>query len=163
MIGGNPSRRAGERGLTFIELLVTITVLLVLASAIAPMRHWEEKRQRERHLRITLQMMRNAIDQYKQYSDDGMIQQTDVEQMGYPLTLDELVDGVEISEPDSPETETIRFLFEIPVDPMTGEREWGMRSYQDEWDARSWGSENVYDVYSLATGIALDGTYYEDW
>ena len=71
--------------------------------------------------------------------------------------------GVEISDPESPESKKVAFLQRIPVDPMTGEAEWGKRSYQDDWDSDSWGGENVYDVYSLSEVRALDGSYYKDW
>ena len=156
-------RRPGQRGLTYIELLVAVAVLMVLASAAVPLKRWDEKRRREEHLRINLQMMREAIDRYKQYVDEGQIVQEDIEQMGYPQSLEELVEGVEVGDPNSPETKTVQFLRRIPMDPFTREREWGMRSYQDDWDSDSWGGENLYDVYSLSEIPALDGTYYKDW
>ena len=150
-------------GLTYIELLVAVTVLLILAAAVIPVYRWDEKRRREEHLRMTLEMMRDAIDLYKKYTDEGMITQTDVEQLGYPRDLEELVEGVQVGDPTSPESTYVQFLQRIPIDPMTGEEEWGVRSYQDDWDSTSWGGENVYDVYSLADGVALDGTYYYEW
>ncbi len=152
-----------ERGLTYVELITALAVLMVLASIAIPMSRWDEKRRREVELRTTLQNLRDAIDQYKHYSELGLIRQTDVEQKGYPRTLEELTEGVEVSDPNAPETQTVRFLQRIPVDPMTGTAEWGLRSYQDDWDSDSWGGENVYDVYSLAPGEALDGTRYKDW
>jgi general secretion pathway protein G len=156
-----PHRR--DRGLTYIELLVAVTVLAILAGAVIPVYRWDEKRRREGHLRMTLERMRDAIDLYKKYADEGMIIQTDVEQLGYPRDLEELVEGVQVGDPSSPESTYVKFLQRIPVDPMTGEAEWGLRSYQDDWDSTSWGGENVYDVYSLADGVALDGTYYGEW
>ena len=158
-----PGPGSKARGLGYIELLAALAVLMVLASAVIPLARWDEKRRREGWLRVQLQTMRDAIDQYKKYADQGLIILTDVEQMGYPLTLEELAEGVEVGDPTSGETKTIRFLQRIPVDPFTGEPEWGMRSYQDDWDSDSWGSENVYDVYSLSPARALDGTYYKDW
>jgi len=158
---GQPESR--QRGVTYIELLVVLAVIGVLTVAIMPINHWREKRQREQHLEMTLQMIRDSLDMYKRYVDEGLITQSDVEQRGYPVDLEELVDGVEIGDPTSGETETMRFLARIPVDPMTGEVEWGLRSYQDDWDSNSWGGENVYDVYSLAEGVALDGSYYNEW
>ncbi len=164
------SRRAGEldggrrsRGLTYIELLVAVSVLLVIAAAAIPLARWNEKRQREEHLRGTLKILRGAIDQYHKYSEAGLIAQKDVSQMFYPMSLDELVDGVEVADPTSPNAKKLKFLPRIPPDPMTGEAEWGLRSYQDDWDSDSWGSENIYDVYSLSDGVALDGTLYKDW
>lgn len=152
-----------QRGLTFIELVVACMVLLVLASAVIPLARWDQKRRNERILKTHLETMRTAIDRYKQYSDEGLILQEDVEQFGYPQSLDELVEGVEIGDPRQPDSKTIQFLRRVPVDPFTGEAEWGMRSYQDDWDSDSWGGENVYDVYSLSDQQALDGSYYKDW
>lgn len=156
-------------GMSYVELLVTVMVLLVLASAVIPLARWDQKRRREEHLRVTLQTLRDSLDQYNKYMIAGLIVTTDVEQCAlpadrrtcYPRDLDELVDGVEVGDPANPTV--VKFLQSIPVDPVTGEAEWGKRSYQDDWDSRSWGGENVYDVYSLAVGQALDGTYYRDW
>jgi general secretion pathway protein G len=155
--------RKRESGFSYIELLVAATVLLILASAVIPLARWDQKRRDEVRLKMTLEMMRNAIDQYKKYADEGLIIQEDVEQMGYPRDLEELVEGVPIGDPHSPDSETIKFLRTIPVDPMTGEAEWGLRSYQDDWDSENWGGENIYDVYSLSRGMALDGSYYAEW
>jgi general secretion pathway protein G len=153
----------GQRGLTFVELLTALAVLVVLAGAAIPVLRWNEKRRLEVHLRGELQTMRDAIDQYHKYAIRGLIQQTDVDQMNFPRRLEELVEGVDVGDPSSPTPKTIKFLTRIPVDPMTGEAEWGIRSYQDDFDSDSWGEENVYDVYSLSDGVALDGTYYKDW
>jgi general secretion pathway protein G len=152
-----------QRGLTYLELFVAASVIAVLASAIIPLARWDEKRRREEHLRGALAMMRGAIDQYHKYAETGLIQQTDMDQMFYPRSLEELVDGVEVADPTSPNAKKIQLLPRIPPDPFTGETEWGMRSYQDDWDSDSWGGENVYDVYSLFDGVALDGTRYSEW
>jgi len=160
---GEVSALRRDAGLTYIELLVAVVILGILASAAIPVYRWDEKRRREEHLRMTLEMMRNAIDLYKKYSDEGMIVQSDVEQLGYPRDLEELVEGVQVGDPTSPESTYVQFLQRVPVDPITGEDDWGMRSYQDDWDSTSWGGENVYDVYSLADGRALDGTEYGEW
>ena len=152
-----------QRGMTVIELLVAVAVLLVLASAVVPLHHWDEKRRREKQLRISLQIMRGAIDQYHRLVEQGLVVQEDVDQMGYPLTLDELVEGVDVSDPNSTKAQVIRFLHAIPVDPFTEQADWGLRSYQDDWDSTSWGGENVYDVYSLSELVALDETYYSEW
>jgi len=156
-------RRRRESGFSYIELLVAITVLAVLATAVIPLARWDDKRRREARLKIQLQMMRDAIDKYHEYVEQGLIIQEDVEQMRYPLELEELVEGVEVSEPDSPDIKIVRFLQRLPVDPFTGEAEWGLRSYQDDWDSDNWGRENVYDIYSLSDMRALDDTYYKDW
>ena len=111
-----------------------------------------------------LELMRGAIDSYKRLCDEKKILEQDVDQRCYPLTLEELVEGVEIHSQDATETKTMRFLRRIPIDPFTGEADWGLRSYQDDWDSTSWGGENVYDVYSTSTLLALDGnTRYNEW
>lgn len=157
-----------QKGLSYLELLVALAVLLVLASAVIPLARWDEKRRMEVRLKSHLETMRHAIDQYKKYADEGLIIMTDVEQMGYPKTLEELVDGVEVGDPQSPDSKTIKFLQRLPVDPFNEDEfrsdpEWGLRSYQDDWDSDSWGGENVYDVYSLSRQRALDGSYYNEW
>jgi general secretion pathway protein G len=152
-----------QRGLTVIELLSAAAIILVLSATVFPLLRWDEKRRREDQLRMSLQSLRGAIDLYHKYFSEGMILQKDVEQMGYPLEIEELVDGVEITEREALEKSKKVFLKRIPVDPFTERAEWGMRSYQDDWDATSWGGENLYDVYSLSDGKALDGTYYRDW
>lgn len=163
-------RRHGQSGLTTVELIAALGILMALVSAAIPLKRWDEKRRREEELRINLRMMREAIDQYKKAADQGRIKAQDIEQRGvpsdpgfYPTDLDELVEGVEVANPLTGLTQTIRYLQSIPVDPFTQEAEWGKRSYQDDWDADSWGGENVYDVYCLFSGKALDGTYYADW
>ena len=156
--------RAGQaRGVTYIELIVALAVLAVLATAVIPLQHWDEKRRKERELKMDLRMMREAIDRYKEYYDEGMIVQDDVDLMGYPASLDDLVAGVEVGDPESPDLKVIRFLRRVPVDPFTGTADWGLRSYQDDFDSTSWGGENVYDVYSLSDLTALDGTRYSEW
>jgi general secretion pathway protein G len=149
------------RGLTYIEMLVALAVLAILASAALPLARWDQKRRDEARLRTTLRTMRQAIDRYKDYADRGLILLSDVDQKNYPRSLEELVEGIEVGQP--PEAQVVKFLGRIPVDPITGTTEWGLRSYQDDWDSRTWGGENVYDVYSLSEAQALDGTYYEDW
>lgn len=162
---GNVRRgeRNGEAGLTYVELIVACAVLVVLVAVALPLKTWDEKRRREVVLRDELETMRAAIDKYKEYSDKALIIQKDVDQMGYPRDLEELVEGVEITDPESPESKKLILLQRIPVDPFTGEATWGLRSYQDDFDADSWGGENVYDVYSLSELRALDGSYYKDW
>lgn len=157
-----PGRR-DARGVTYLELLVAVMVLAILATAAIPLKRWDEKRRYERYLRGHLETMRAAIDQYNEYWQEGLIVQDDVDLMGYPPSLEELVEGVEIGDPDSPDVKIVQFLRRIPEDPFTGHAEWGLRSYQDDWDGTSWGGENVYDVYSLSDLRALDGTYYTDW
>ncbi len=145
-----------ESGLTLVELIVTVAILAILASAAVPVARFQVKREKERELRYDLWEMRSAIDAYKDAADRGAFQ-VKVDSMGYPPDLETLVNGVEV------QTKKVRFLRKIPVDPMTGNADWGLRSNQDEPDSDSWGGQNVFDVYSKSDGTALDGTKYKDW
>jgi general secretion pathway protein G len=151
-------RRRGAAGFTLAELVMVVALLSILAGVAIPTGRFMLKREREAELRLDLRLMRNAIDEYKRLSDQGMIQ-VELGTEGYPKDLDVLVDGVDIVG----QTVKRKFLRRIPMDPMTGKVEWGKRSYQDEPDSTSWGGQNVYDVYSLSEGTALDGTKYKDW
>lgn len=150
-------------GFTFIELLVTTAVLMVLASAALPLARVTMKRQREGELRRSLRQMRTAIDKFKDMADTLIIAPMEVPfgSEGYPKSLTQLVEGAARNN-DASGTK-IKFLRQIPIDPMTGEADWGMRSYQDRPDSIAWGGQNVYDVYSKSPGVALDGTKYKDW
>ncbi len=154
-------RLGGEAGVTLVELVVTIAVLVIIAGALVPIGKFAVKRQKELDLRRSLRTMRQAIDQYKKFCDTGVIQKTGVDSECYPPDLDTLVDGVEKT---GALGQKIKFLRRIPIDPMTNTKDWGLRSYQDEPDSTSWGHENVYDVYTTSEGKALDGkTSYKDW
>jgi general secretion pathway protein G len=148
--------RKGERGLTLVELIVTVAILAVLASAAVPIARFQVKRQRERELRYDLWTMRDAIDKYKDAADRGAFQ-TKVDSQNYPPDLQTLVDGVDI------QGKKVKFLRHIPVDPMTGDSEWGLRSMQDDPKSDSFGGQSVFDVYSKSPGTGLDGTKYTDW
>jgi general secretion pathway protein G len=145
-----------DSGLTLVELIICVTIISILACAALPVARFQVKRQRERELRRDLWEMRDAIDKYKDASDRGGIQ-IKLDSMGYPTDLQTLVDGVDI------EDKKVRFLREIPVDPMTKTNEWGLRSNQDDADSTSWGGQNVFDVYTKSDGTALDGTKYSTW
>ena len=153
----------GERGFTFIELLVVTTILIILASAIMPLTRVTLQREREGELRRALREMRTAIDRYKDAVDTGQIGATDVKagSEGYPPDLETLVEGV--SKANDASGVKLKFLRRVPLDPLTHSTEWGLRSYQDKPDSSSWGGQNVYDVYSKAEGTALDGTKYREW
>jgi general secretion pathway protein G len=153
----------GERGYTFVELLVVTTIVLVLASTVMPLAQVASQRHREGELRRALREMRTAIDRFRDAVDQGVIPTTELDPRneGYPATLDTLVEGVAVANDAS--GRKIRFLRRVPVDPMTSGTDWGLRSYQDRPDATSWGGQNVYDVYTRSTGTALDGTKYQDW
>jgi general secretion pathway protein G len=152
----NDKRRHGERGLTIIELIVTITILAILASAAVPIARIRVKREKERELRRDLWEIRDAIDHYKDAADKGGFQ-TKIDSNGYPPDLETLVKGVDV------QGKKIKFLRRIPVDPMTGKDEWGLRSMQDDADSTSWGGQNVFDVYTQSQGTGLDGTNYREW
>lgn len=145
-----------ERGLTLVELIVTVAILTILASAAVPVMRFKVKRDRERELRRDLWEVRDAIDHYKDAADRGAFQ-TKVDSQDYPPDLDTLVNGVDV------QGKKVKFLRRIPVDPMTGKSEWGMRSMQDDPTSDSFGGQSVFDVYSKSTGTALDGTKYSDW
>jgi|SRR5580658_3083079 general secretion pathway protein G len=149
-------RRNGEQGLTLVELIVTVAILSILASAAVPMAMFRVKREREHELRRDLWEMRDAIDHYKDAADKGAIQ-TKVDSQNYPPDLETLVNGVDI------QSKKVKFLRRIPVDPMTGKAEWGLRSMQDDPNSDSYGGQSVFDVYSKSTGTALDGTKYSTW
>lgn len=159
--------RRPQRGLTYIELLVALAIVMVLASVAIPLTRWNEKRMREAELKVALEVIRQAIDKYHDYCEAGLIIQEDVEQSCYPLDLPDLVDGVEVGDPNSPESSVVQFLARIPRDPFYDgwdeDEAWGKRSYQDDFDSDSWGGENVYDVHSQSDLMALDGSYYRDW
>jgi general secretion pathway protein G len=148
--------RSKSHGLTLIELLIAIAILMILTSAAIPMVRVTVKREKERELRRDLWDMRDAIDRYKDVADTGKIQ-VKVGSDGYPPDLETLVKGVDVN------GKKIRFLRKIPVDPMTGQAEWGMRSEQDDPESESYGGQGVFDVYSKSEGTALDGTKYKTW
>ncbi|MCB9378475.1 MAG: type II secretion system protein [Holophagales bacterium] len=148
-----------QRGFTLTELVVVCAVLSILAGVAFPTARYTRKRLKEMELRTALREMRSAIDEYKRYSDTGLIT-VDLGTDGYPPDLETLIDGVDVV---GQIDKKARFLRRIPIDPMTGEAEWGLRSYQDDPDSSSWGGENVYDVYSLSIGTGLDGVPYSEW
>lgn len=152
----------GERGFTFIEMIVVTTILLVLASTVMPLAQVTMQRQREAELHRALREMRTALDKFKDAVDQGLIPSTELEPAneGYPPDLETLVDGVSVANDAS--GRKLKFLRRVPVDPMTRD-EWGLRSYQDNPDSKSWGGQNVFDVYTTSEGTALDGTKYRDW
>jgi general secretion pathway protein G len=149
--------RSREAGITLLELIIACSILLILSSAAMPLVRITIVRSRESELRRDLREIRNAIDHYKDMADLAAFQ-TEVTSNGYPPDLDTLVKGVVVAG-----NKRVRFLRRIPVDPMTGQADWGMRSVQDEPDSTSWGGGNVFDVFSKSPGTALDGTKYADW
>ena len=148
--------RKRQRGFSLLELIIATTILLILSTMVLPMARVTIKREKERRLRADLWEMRDAIDRYKLDADRGAFQ-TKVDSQGYPPDLETLVKGVDSN------GKKLRFLRHVPVDPMTGKDEWGLRSVQDDIDSDSWGGQNVFDVYTKSEGTGLDGTKYKTW
>ena len=144
------------RGFTLIELIVATAILVILTGMALPLARVTIKREREHELRRDLWEVRDAIDRYKDAADRGAFQ-TKVGTEGYPPDLETLVNGLDVG------GKKVRFLRRIPVDPMTGTNEWGLRSMADDPTSDSWGGQNVFDVYTKSQGTALDGTPYKDW
>jgi general secretion pathway protein G len=153
-------------GFTLAEMIITLSLLAILALSALPLGKMAVKRENEIELARALRLMREAIDAYKKLSDEKKIEvKEDTE--GYPPTLEILVKGVEVEDKEAKgqagRKKTIKFLRRIPKDPMTDSFDWGLRSYQDDPDSDVWGEENVYDVYTKSPALALDGTRYKDW
>src|SRR5947209_18565125 len=134
-----------QSGVTLLEMIVVITILLIMMGAAVPVLKVSVRRQREVELRRDLWEMRSAIDRYKDAADKNAFQQK-LGSEGYPPDLDTLVNGVEIAG-----GKKLRFLRRIPVDPMTGNADWGMRSMQDDPQSDSWGGQDVFGGYTKST------------
>jgi general secretion pathway protein G len=149
--------RRGSAGFTLAEMVMVVALIAVLSAMVLPVAKFTVKRRKETELRLALRQVRTGIDEYKRLSDQGLIP-VKIGGEGYPESLEELVEGVELV---GQETKR-RFLRRIPLDPMTHD-EWALRSYQDDIDSTSWGGENVYDIRTSSEGIAIDGTKYAEW
>lgn len=153
------------RGFSFIELMVTLSIMAVLAVVAVPMAQWSYQRDKERTLRASLAEIREALDSYKRASDQGRIS-VNIGESGYPKNLIELVDGVE--DQRSPNRKKIYFLRRIPADPMNSDTSlkpqdsWGLRSYASPPDEPAEG-DDVFDVYSKSAKIGLNGVPYIKW
>jgi general secretion pathway protein G len=161
-------RLINNRGLSLIELIVTMTILSILALIVLPSAQMAMKRNREMELRRSLRMVRTAIDEYKKNYDQAVAEKKitpSMDNAGYPETLEVLVEGYDFGGLVNYKK---KFLRRIPVDPFNPpepgeEPQWGLRSYKDEPDSEIWGGEDVYDIYSLSKDTAIDGTKYKDW
>jgi general secretion pathway protein G len=150
---------SSESGTTLLELIVACSILIVLSTAALPIAKYTIMHRKEAELRRDLREMRDAIDRYKDAADRNLIR-VEVGSEGYPPDLETLVNGVQLG---AGTDRKIRFLRRIPVDPIAGRAEWGLRAVQDDPDSTSWGGKNVFDVYSKSQATALDGTRYADW
>jgi general secretion pathway protein G len=158
-------RSARAAGFTLIELVITVAIISILASVALPLNELVVQRSREQDLRRSLREIREAIDTYKQASDDGRIQRR-VGESGFPRRLDDLVKGIE--DQKSPKKERIYFLRRIPRDPLNADpglaadETWGKRSYASPPDDPKDG-DDVFDVYSRAAGTGINGRPYREW
>jgi general secretion pathway protein G len=160
MVSAKTMRRKNQRGLTLVELIVVFTIMITLCAMAVPLARAKVRVTRERDLINALREMHTAIDKFKNYADLGYLGQQKPGTNNWPETLDMLVEGVKLP---GPEGKRMRFLRQIPVDPMTGKADWGMRSDQDDWKAQSWGGQDVFQVYSKSTERAANGTPYSEW
>ena len=152
-------RLSSEAGMTLLELIIACSILVILSSAALPVARFSIIHRKEAELRRNLREMKDAIDRYKDLADQHLIR-TELGSENYPPDLETLVNGVQLG---ASSDRKIRFLRKIPVDPMTGRAEWGLRAVQDDPDSTSWGGKNVFDVYSKSQATASDGTRYADW
>ncbi|MDD5248621.1 MAG: type II secretion system protein [Rhodocyclaceae bacterium] len=152
-------------GFTIVELLVTLVIIGILASAVLPMAELTVHRAREQELRDALRQIRTALDAYKRAGDEGHIERK-VDESGYPHTLDDLTKGV--VDAKNPSGLPLRFLRTIPRDPfapdddISAAKSWGLRSYASSHEDPKVGRD-VFDVYSAAPGAGLNGVRYRDW
>jgi general secretion pathway protein G len=154
-------RRSGQRGLTLVELVTTMTVMVILAGVAMPVGHTMERRKRELELRKVLREIRTALDEYHLVVQRTPSAHVEADDEGWPDDLEVLVEGIDLGLPDADLKG--RFLRRVPKDPMTGEAEWGKRSSKQEPDEDFWDQAHVFDVFSLSEGKALDGTEYKTW
>ena len=153
------SLKKTQTGMTLLELIIACAILLVLASAALPIARYSAWRHKETELRDDLESMRDAIDAYRDAADKQQIKTTPGGS-NYPADLETLVKGVPLT---ANADKRIRFLRKIPVDPITGHADWGLRAVEDDIDSRTWGGKDVFDVYSTSSGTAMNGTRYADW
>jgi general secretion pathway protein G len=152
-------RGHSEKGMTLLELILACGILMILSSAALPIARFTIVHKKEELLRYNLRQMKDAIDRYKDLADSNKIR-VEIGSEGYPPDLETLVKGVKLGAGDD---KKIRFLRRVPVDPMTGQADWGLRCVSDDPDSTSWCGKNVFDVYSKSQATASDGTRYADW
>ena len=153
-------RRARQRGMTLVELVVTFTIMMILSGMAIPLAKVKLHSQREFQLKYALRDMREAIDKYKDACDQGMFGAMKQGSFCYPESLNALVEGVKQQTPDA---KKIKFLRDIPRDPFTNSKEWGLRSMQDDVKSESWSGDNVFNVYTKTKDRDRDGKPYSEW
>ena len=154
------NRDKRQCGLTLIEMTVAVTIMMLLTTSALPLARSTIRRERERDLHYALREIRTAIDKYKDLADAGVLGPVKVGTEGYPESLEVLVEGARLT---GSLDRKLRFLRRIPRDPFTNSTDWGTRSMQDDPNARAWGGQNVFDVYSKTTDKGRDGTSYSEW
>jgi general secretion pathway protein G len=158
--------RNPQSAFTLLEIIIVIAILSVLTAAAVPMVRNTVKREREADLRLALRDLRQAIDKYKRYHEISNGTAIPIElktQTGYPKDLSVLAEGFIPANVVGTSANRVRFLRRIPIDPMTGDTEWGLKAYKDEPDSDSWGGEDVWDVFTTSDATALNGTKYREW
>jgi general secretion pathway protein G len=162
-----PVWSCGERGLTLVELLVTLVILSILAAAALPYAEVTVRREKEMELRRSLRDIRTAIDIFREDWLAGRISKTNnmASDDGYPKTLQVLVEGVDTGEAKDRKR---KYLRRVPRDPFASPLkppvdQWMLRGYQDAADSSIWSGRDVYDVHSMSGETAIDGTRYSDW
>lgn len=153
-------RRASQRGLTLVELVVSFSIMLILSTMAIPLVKVKLRHEREFELKYALRNMREAIDKYKVACDAGTFGAIKQGTFCYPESLDVLVEGVKTQGPDG---KKMKFLRSIPHDPFTNSKEWGMRSMQDDIKSESWSGDNVFNVYTKSREKDGDGKPYAEW
>ncbi|HLK18370.1 MAG TPA: type II secretion system protein [Bryobacteraceae bacterium] len=153
-------RRAKQRGMTLVELIVAFTILMLLSTMAVPLARYKVQREKERDLQRALDDIRKGIDKFKDDMDAGKIGPPKIDSDNYPESLEQLVEGVKAT---GAVDKKIRYLRHIPKDPMTNSKDWGMRSTRDDPKALAWGGQNVFDVYTKSSDKAKDGTPYSEW
>ena len=170
--------KGNSRGVTFLELLITLAIIMILASVVLPLTKIGGKRSKELELRQALRIVRTSIDEFRQdWARDGntllgplcvknqLSCKENTGLTGYPKSLETLL-LVELSGEESvieEKSAVRRYLRRIPFDPMTNSQEWGLRCYQDEADVDNWCGEDVFDIHTTGSGVAIDKTKYRDW
>jgi general secretion pathway protein G len=153
-------RRARQRGMTLVELIVAFTILMLLSTMAVPLARYQVQRNKERDLQRALDDIRKGIDKFKDDMDAGKIGPPKIDSDNYPETLEQLVEGVKAT---GAVDKKIKYLRRIPKDPLTNSKDWGMRSTRDDPKALAWGGQNVFDVYTKSSDKAKDGTPYSEW